>query len=155
MVLKNLNTTLNNIGEVMVEIFKVEAKAKGMSSTGDLVNSIEYKVDINPAVASIGIYAIDYYKYVLFGRKAGYPSGGDGEFLRRLIVWVKKVGIESEEKKVKSAAWAIRESIFRNGIAPVDLIGNAEKEINKIVGDELEESINKDVQEFFDKIIRV
>jgi hypothetical protein len=154
MITKELESQLNELGETVANIFKAEIKANGKVASGNLLNSIEYQVDIDSAAATVNILAADYFKYIVEGRKAGYPSDGDGKFLENLIDWVKAKGLETDDKAATRAAYAIRESIFKNGIPPVDLLKFAEEQIDKLVTELVIEELNKEVENYIDKIVQ-
>jgi len=149
-----LKQQLDEIGNFIVEVFRAEIKANNKVASGNLLESIEYKVEFSEVAIKVQIFGANYFKYIVQGRKAGYPSGGDGSFLRNLIDWVRVRGLETDDKAVVSAAYAIRESIFQKGIPPVDLLEFAEQEIDKYVTQNLLDAINKDVERVLDDIIR-
>jgi len=153
MELNQLKDQLTEVGGFIVEIFKAEIKANNKVATGNLLDSIEYEVKFTPALIEVNVFGANYFKYIVTGRKAGRPSGGDGSFLRNLIQWVKAKGLETDNKRVVSAAYAIREAIFKRGIPPVDLLKFAEQEIEKKVTADLLEAINKDFERILDDII--
>jgi len=153
MTYKNVNDKLNDLGRLLVEIFKAQIRAQNKVASGNLLDSVEYQVEIGGNFSAVKVFAADYFRYIVEGRKAGYPSGGDGSFLRNLIEWVRVRGLESDDKAIRSAAYAIRESIFKNGIPPVDLLAFAQKEIEREVDQQFTEALNKDVQELLDRAI--
>jgi len=148
-----IENELNDIAEFIVEIFKAEIIAKGKVASGNLLNSVESVVTVGGSFASVDVFADKYFDYIVSGRKAGYPSGGDGSFLRALIEWVKAKGLETDNKAATSAAYAIRESIFKNGVPAVDLVTFAEQEIEKKVTSLLIEGLNKEFEKQLDKAI--
>ena len=79
------------------------------------------------APAAVGGAA--YGGYVEFGRKAGgFPP------LAPLETWIKKKGIETDPKKIKSTAFLIGRSIAKNGTKPKPyLIPSCRKNANLLV----------------------
>lgn len=61
-------------------------------------------------------------------RKGKVPwSGNDAD--NPILVWVKKRGIESDPKRQKSAAWAIRRHIMEHGIPRTDYLEDSINEV--------------------------
>lgn len=153
MELKELQTELEIVGQFMANILVAEIVAKGKVATGGLRDSVEYKIVRTPNSYAVELYADSYIENVDKGRKAGYPSGGDGSFLRALIEWVKVKGIESDNKAAVRAAWAIRESIFKKGIPPTNIIEFAIEEIERNIDEMVIQALSKDIEDYFDNLI--
>jgi len=89
------------VGAFMANILIAEIYAKGKVASGNLVKSVEFEVVNKGNKYVVDLLADRYIINVSEGRKAGYPNGGDGSFLKALIEWVKIKSIETEDKKVK------------------------------------------------------
>jgi hypothetical protein len=91
---------------------KQNVKDNGSVSTSLLINSIESTFNKLRSTGEVLVGAA-YGGYLEFGRKAGgFPP------LAPLETWIKKKGIESDPKKIKSAAFLIGRSIAKNGTKP-------------------------------------
>jgi len=153
MELANLRKELEIVGAFMANVLIAELYAKGKVASGNLVDSVEFQIVEKDDRVVVDLLADRYIINVSQGRKAGYPSGGDGSFLKALIEWVKIKSIETEDKKVKAAAWAIREAIFKRGIPATNVIELAIEEIDKQVDAMVREAIFKDIKLHFDGVI--
>ena len=154
MELKELEKELEIVGAFMANILIAEIYAKGKVASGNLVKSVEFEVVNKGNKYVVDLLADRYIINVSEGRKAGYPNGGDGSFLKALIEWVKIKSIETEDKKVKAAAWAIREAIFKRGIPPTNIIEFAIEEIDKQVDAMVREALGKDIERHFDDMFQ-
>jgi hypothetical protein len=153
MELKNLETELAIVGQFMENILSAQIVYAKKVASGALLNSVESKTVKTFGGYASELYAANYVDFVSSGRKAGFPNGGDGSFLKALIEWVKVKGIESDDRKARSAAWAIRNAIFKRGIPPTNIIEFAIEEINKQIDDMVREALTKDIEAAFDKAI--
>lgn len=152
MVLTELEKELEIVGAFMANVLVAEIFAKGKVATGNLIDSVEYQVVNKGDKFVVDLLADRYIFNVSEGRRAGYPNGGDGSFLRALIEWVKVKSIETDDKKARAAAWAIRESIFKKGIPPTNIIDFAIEEIDKQVDAKVREAIQRDIENHFDNL---
>lgn len=154
MELKELEKELEIVGAFMANVLIAEIYAKGKVASGNLVKSVEFEVRQKGNNYVVDLLADRYITNVSEGRKPGYPNGGDGSFLKALIDWVKVKSIETEDKKAKAAAWAIRESIFKKGIPPTNIIEFAIEEIDKQVDAMVREALGKDIERHFDDMFQ-
>jgi len=96
--------TLNTAADAQQNV-----KDNGSISTSLLINSISSKFDKLRNVGEV-IVGAAYGAYLEYGRKAGgFPP------LAPLETWIKKKGIETDPKKIKSVAFLIGRSIAANG----------------------------------------
>jgi hypothetical protein len=100
----------------------------------------------------VDLLADRYINNVSDGRKKGYPNGGDGSFLKALIEWVKIKSIESDDKKAKAAAWAIREAIFKRGIPATNIIEFAIEQIDRQIDEMVTAAIDRDIKNHFNEM---
>ena len=150
---KDLTTELNIVCQFMANVLIAEIVAKGKVASGNLVNSVEYRIVRTPNSYAVEIFADGYIFNVDRGRKAGYPSGGDGSFLKALIEWVKVKGLESDNKAAVRAAWAIRNAIFKRGIPATNIIEFAIEEIERNIDEMVIKALSKDIEDYFDNLI--
>ena len=147
-----LQTELEIVGQFMANILIAEIVAKNKVASGQLRDSVEYVITRTENSYKVDLLADRYINNVSDGRKAGYPNGGDGSFLKALIEWVKIKGIESDDKKVKSAAWAIRESIFQKGIPATNIIEFAIEQIERQIDEMVTAALDKDIKNHFNQM---
>jgi hypothetical protein len=149
---KELETELNIVGAFMANILIAEIVAKGKVASGQLRDSVEYVITKTENSYQVDLLADRYINNVSDGRKKGYPNGGDGSFLKALIEWVKIKSIESDDKKAKAAAWAIRESIFQKGIPATNIIEFAIEQIDRQIDEMVTAAIDRDIKNHFNEM---
>jgi hypothetical protein len=149
---KELETELNIVGAFMANILIAEIVAKGKVASGQLRDSVEYVITRTENSYQVDLLADRYINNVSDGRKKGYPNGGDGSFLKALIEWVKIKSIESDDKKAKAAAWAIREAIFKRGIPATNIIEFAIEQIDRQIDEMVTAAIDKDIKNHFNEM---
>jgi hypothetical protein len=149
---KELQTELEIVGQFMANILIAEIVAKKKVASGQLRDSVEYVISRTENSYKVDLLADRYINNVSDGRKPGYPSGGDGSFLKALIEWVKIKGLESDDKKVKSAAWAIREAIFKRGIPATNIIEFAIEQIERQIDEMITAALDKDIKNHFNEM---
>jgi hypothetical protein len=109
---------LNQFGKNYVEILTAELIAADKKATGNLIDSLDWRVQGEATAIQIFIQANDYLTYVDQGRKPGsYPP------IQAIKTWCSIKGIP------QSAAFPIARSIFKFGIKPTNVI---DKTIRKI-----------------------
>jgi hypothetical protein len=149
---KELETELNIVGAFMANILIAEIVAKGKVASGQLRDSVEYQITRTENSYQVDLLADRYINNVSDGRKKGYPNGGDGSFLKALIEWVKIKSIESDDKKAKAAAWAIREAIFKRGIPATNIIEFAIEQIDRQIDEMVTAAIDRDIKNHFNEM---
>ena len=149
---KELETELNIVGAFMANILIAEIVAKGKVASGNLRDSVEYQITRTENSYQVDLLADRYINNVSDGRKKGYPNGGDGSFLKALIEWVKIKSIESDDKKAKAAAWAIREAIFKRGIPATNIIEFAIEQIDRQIDEMVTAAIDRDIKNHFNEM---
>tara|TARA_R110000803_G_scaffold145979_2_gene211832 strand:+ start:4288 stop:4770 length:483 start_codon:yes stop_codon:yes gene_type:complete len=99
---------LELIGEFLVEKLQSELRDQGHVATGNLINSIKYKVTGDFSVE------ITTNKDYVTAMENGLPSGHYVP-IDALIRWVEVKGIATGSKEVRDVAYAIRQTIFKEG----------------------------------------
>lgn len=137
------------IGETFLEIIKNEMAAvegiyKGSLTNSNLYNDITYQILENPSGIQFNIP--DYAIYVEAGRKAFSKKVP----IAALIRWMKRKNIALGNKN--SVAYAIQQSIYKNGIKPRPFIKNSLEALNFIpIDKELETLIDNELKRIFVK----
>ena len=101
------NDALKLAGAFLVEVLQRELLNQGHKATGDLINSINYKIEGMDLI-------IQTPKEYVSAMENGLPKGHKVP-ISALIRWIEIKGIATGEKEIISAAWAIRAAIIREG----------------------------------------
>lgn len=123
---------LNKLGKMWVSIMKRKIKQSKKIASGNLYNSISYKVikdsDGEPIIE---ISYADYFKYVNQGRKAKgsarpITAANGAVPIPALLGWIKLKGLNGQNERGDaipdlSLAFAIRANIWKYGIKPADI----------------------------------
>lgn len=94
-------------GKFLVEQLQNELRAQGHEATGELINSINYKIDGS-------ILIIQAPQDYVSAMENGLPKGHYVP-ISALIRWIEIKGIATGDKEIKNAAFAIRNAIVREG----------------------------------------
>jgi len=100
------------VGKLIIASLQKELIEQGHKATGNLVNSFEQRVIELPNSIVIEILMDEYGIYVNEGRK----SGGKKVPINVLVDWIEKRAIASGDKEVKSLAFAIQQTIHKEGM---------------------------------------
>jgi hypothetical protein len=143
---------LNSIGSEFVDDLKQELRTLDKSATGDLINSINYKVIESNGVYNIEIYSEDYLKYVDGGRRPGKRPP-----ISAIKPWVMAKGIKIPNKSggfitTESAAFIIAKSIGEKGIKPTNVISKVQKALFQKYEPSIKIAIQQDYQEYIKKM---
>lgn len=145
--MKNLLRVLEKISDKKIKDLQKELAKKDKKATGNLINSLDYilKLDASAEGIKINFEAIDYFKFVESGRKAGskFPPK------EPIINWMQTRGID------KKLEYIIRKSIAKKGIKPTQIteVIFSEAEL-KLLQDEIEKAYKKDLDELLEKAIK-
>jgi hypothetical protein len=106
---------LQLIGDFIARNLKQQLMAQGQNASMNLLNSIEPKVIQSTFGTDLIILMAPYYQYVNNGRKGGKPDKSKKPPIGPLIQWVINKGLATGDREVLSAAYAIQNSIWKNG----------------------------------------
>ena len=99
------------VGKLIIASLQKELIEQGHQATGNLVNSFEQRVIEVPNSIVIEILMDEYGIYVNEGRK----SGGKKVPINVLVEWIERKAIVNGDKEVKSLAFAIQQTIHKEG----------------------------------------
>jgi hypothetical protein len=99
----------------------------GIENNSKLVDSISFIA----SDSGLSMLAMDYYTYASTGRK---PRARKVP-LDDLIIWIKQYGIGSGN--INNIAWAIQQSIFKNGIKPKNYLTSVEDTVGNVSAEKL------------------
>ena len=100
------------VGKLIIASLQKELLGQGHKATGNLINSFEQRVIELPNSIVIEILMDEYGIYVNEGRK----TGGKKVPISVLVEWIERKAIASGDKEVKSLAFAIKNTIHKEGI---------------------------------------
>lgn len=147
-----LEKVLDNMGRQFVDDLKSELISLGKVASGDLVNSINYRVQNNNGVLSIEIYSEDYLKYVDGGRRPGKMPP-----IKAIKPWVESKGIKFTKKgggfiTSESAAYVIAKSIGEKGIKATNVVSKVQKLLFAQWEAQIKLAIQEDYKEYIKKV---
>lgn len=142
-----LKDALEELGEEYVKELTRQLLRLDKKASGELIDSLDYKVRETVNGLLLEIIAADYLKYVDKGRKPGKMPP-----LYLLMKWVRVKPISLKKGQTKQGvAFAIGKSIAKKGIKPTNVINkttesilyNKKKILEKGAIEEIEAQLNK------------
>lgn len=100
------------VGKLIIASLQKELIGQGHDATGNLINSFEQRVIELPNNIVLEILMDEYGIYVNEGRK----TGGKKVPISVLVEWIERKAIVNGDKEVKSLAFAIQNTIHKEGI---------------------------------------
>lgn len=91
--LKNTNIVLNDFARVVMESYKEALKKDNRVASGNLINSLDFKVDSTDYSLIVTLYLADYWEEIEFGRKKT-ENDGPGEVRVKIADWITQKGIQ-------------------------------------------------------------
>lgn len=146
---------LNMMGKEFVDDLKKELKILNKDATGNLINSLNYKVSEINNEWYIEIISADYLIYVDKGRKPGKRPP-----IKDIKPWVEARGIKIPKLKggfitSESAAYIIAKSIGDKGIKPLNFIQRVQTDLFQRYEVKIKIALKQDYEEYIKKIILV
>ena len=135
---------------IILELQK-ELIEQGHEATGNLVNSFEGRTVVLPNKIVVDILMDDYGTYVNEGRK----PGGKKVPINVLVEWIEKRAIANGDKEVKNLAFAIQQTIFKEGSPTSNSYkfssnGRRKGFIDFVIANELDEVLDEFGDEIFE-----
>lgn len=137
-----LDKVASQMRSALIESIKANKKV----STGSLVNSIKINVNNDPNNPSISVDGNSYYAVIEEGRKPGKYTP-----ISPLKEWIRAKGIETDEAKITSRAFAISNSIKKKGIKASPLTENTFKQTLPLFDRIINQVMDKDLDEYLQK----
>mgnify|MGYP001226266186 FL=1 len=139
------------VGKLIIASLQKELLGQGHKATGNLINSFEQRVIELPNSIVIEILMDEYGIYVNEGRK----TGGKKVPISVLVEWIERKAIASGDKDVKSMAFAIQNTIHKEGIPTKGSFkfsnnGRRKGFIDFVIDNELDGVYNELEQQIFD-----
>jgi hypothetical protein len=131
--------SIEQFAKEIVKELKSQLKSEGKKATGELIQSIDYKLVEASGGIELDILAASYLKWVDAGRKKGAKQIPGPA----LVKWAKIRGFKPNPKKgyktIEEVGWAISRKIQTTGIKATNVLDNTKKAIfsNKVIMDKL------------------
>lgn len=145
MKLDNLEKKVEEAGNALREIYKDKLKSGGVSATGKLFDSVDYRLEVLEEHIYLYFKAEDYYIHIEKGRKPNSKMPPI-EVIRK---WMITKGIPDKP----GTAFVIARSIGIKGIKPKPFLREAKVEI-KEYETQFKDALLLDVEEYIDKNIK-
>lgn len=141
----------NKVGKLIIASLQKELIEQGHEASGNLVNSFEQRVIEVPNSIVIEILMDEYGIYVNEGRK----TGGKKVPINVLVDWIERKAIVNGDKEVKSLAFAIQQTIHKEGIPTKGSFkfsnnGRRKGFIDFVINNELDEVYNELEKQVFE-----
>lgn len=141
----------NKVGKLIIASLQKELIQQGHEASGNLVNSFEQRVIEVPNSIVIEILMDEYGIYVNEGRK----TGGKKVPINVLVDWIERKAIVNGDKEVKSLAFAIQQTIHKEGIPTKGSFkfsnnGRRKGFIDFVINNELDEVYNELEKQVFE-----
>jgi hypothetical protein len=141
----------NKVGKLIIASLQKELIQQGHQASGNLVNSFEQRVIEVPNSIVIEILMDEYGIYVNEGRK----TGGKKVPINVLVEWIERKAIVNGDKEVKSLAFAIQQTIHKEGIPTKGSFkfsnnGRRKGFIDFVINNELDNAINELEEQVFE-----
>ena len=141
----------NKVGKLIIASLQKELIQQGHQASGNLVNSFEQRVIEVPNSIVIEILMDEYGIYVNEGRK----TGGKKVPINVLVDWIERKAIVNGDKEVKSLAFAIQQTIHKEGIPTKGRFkfrnnGRRKGFIDFVIDNKLDNAINELEEQVFD-----
>ena len=141
----------NKVGKLIIASLQKELIQQGHQASGNLVNSFEQRVIEVPNSIVIEILMDEYGIYVNEGRK----TGGKKVPINVLVDWIERKAIVNGDKEVKSLAFAIQQTIHKEGIPTKGSFkfsnnGRRKGFIDFVIDNKLDNAINELEEQVFE-----
>ena len=121
---ENFKQAFLDYGRAFIEEVIKQLVLNNKKATGELLDSLDYRIIESANEVVLDILANDYLKFVDKGRKAGTLPN-----VNRIVKWVEVKGISSKNDKrilsTQQLGWAIAKSIQKKGIKPTNVLQKA------------------------------
>ena len=148
----NLYRVLEEAGQEIRNAYQDNLIRDNKIATGDLLNSVEYKVEHNGQAIWVELHLKDYYKYVEEGRAPGkFPPP------EAILEWIRIKPVVPDERTGKlpteeQLAFLIGRKIAEQGIEPGYQLRDAMRDNKKTFEERIDEAIAQDIEANIDVI---
>ena len=148
--MKSVQTLLDEVGEILTQELAADLLRKKKDSSGKLIKSLKFKSYETPDGYEVSIYGEDYAKWVNIGRK----KGGKKVPLNHLIRYIKIMGFETGNIRLKDIAFAMQMAIWQRGIKATNFIEDSIKITSNQVQSKVLEAMGFEVSNNIDNLIK-
>lgn len=144
--LDKLRETLELYAKDVRNLYQDKLIESNRIAAGDLLNSVEYKVDVNGSQYEVTLTLADYWKYVEFGTKPHFPP------TQALIDWIKikpvipRPDANGNIPTPKQLAYLIGRKIATKGTKGSGDLQSALDELNSQYADKLAIALHEDCE---------
>lgn len=152
----NLKRVLEEFGNELRNAYQDKLIQDDKIATGELLNSVEYKIDYDDRSITLSLQLAEYWKWVEEGREPGaYPPWDDPN--EGILNWIKMKPVVPEERNgvlptEKQLSFLIARKIAEEGIEPGYQLRDAKKDLMDDFEEKIDEAITLDVQQYLDVI---
>ena len=137
---KHLLKAFETVGAKLVLLISQKLIAKDKKASGELIDKLKFRITSHKKNGlTLRLGGKQYLKYVDEGRKPGnYPPP------EKIKAWIKKKGLDVRQS-IDSLAFLIGRKISEKGIKPTNVIGDSNKELEKLQKKLIMDALAKDV----------
>lgn len=148
----NLRKVLETIGTETVDAYRDNLTRDNKEASGNLIDSVKYKVEYDEKSIWVELSLKDYWKWVENGRKPGKFPPPDA-----IMDWIRIKPVVPDERNgrlptEKQLTFLISRKIAEEGIEPGNQLRDALTDRRKEFEAMIEEAITKDIKEGLDII---
>lgn len=136
----NTIEALELIGQLVRDQFRGQLKKNGNILTGNLYNSIGYKIEVTDTGVNLYFLGLYYYIYIK-GKKSGKS---------RTINVIKNGKVPKGIPKSNNTSYVIERKISKKGITDQPYLRNIKKELPSFI-DDITIAIEKDLEDYLNK----
>jgi len=164
-----LDDELKKFADTVIRNAKRSLRRQKKRASSDLLNSLDYELEVHKSSFSLQFFMMDYGTYVdegVSGTKKKYNTpysyvgarSSGGQFDRSLSKWIRQKGIKGRDAKGKfikndSLVYLIKRSIFRDGIKPTHFFTKPFQNAFKKLPEDLVEGFGLDIDDFLESVL--
>lgn len=144
--LNTLMGALNDYAQEAEVILKGKLLKDDRKATGNLINSLKVRVEINSTIYSVILNCKDYLRYLEYGTKPHWPP------VQPILKWVRDKGLPTKEKTgnktlptEKQLAFLVSRKISREGTKANNYMATTVEELNAKYIPILEKALKADI----------
>lgn len=144
-----LKKDIEQAGKDYIKQLIKELVKAGKKSSGNLINSLDYKIVETVEGFAIEILAADYLTQVDQGRKKGKQPP-----VKAIKKWVKAEGIRFKGQTSDQTAFVIARSIGNKGIKKTSVIEKTKKNVLNSISNIIASAVEKDLEATIDHLLK-
>ena len=136
-----LQAKFQELADQLAFLFQAEILRQGKVASGDLLESVKGEAIATGSGFAIQATGNTYAIFINKGRKPGTKRVP----IDAIIGWIRERGLAGGFGDVESLAFAIQQSIYKNGIKPTPIIDQTIQEVLNVFDNKIAESIEQEV----------